>query len=108
LIKPFFSKYFELAFWVVSLTALALTDPIAQPHFALCPLKWLGFAWCPGCGLGHSISWLFHGNIEASFHAHWLGIPAVLVILHRIYSLGKRRLIFDKYFPVPEYHMPNN
>jgi len=88
LIKAFFFKYFELVFWTVALVSLALTDPTAEPHFALCPLKLLGFTWCPGCGLGHAISWLFHGNIKASVHAHWLGIPAVIVIVHRIYVLG--------------------
>lgn len=47
----------------------------------------MGIDWCPGCGLGHSISWLFHGNLNNSFHAHWLGFPAVAVILSRIYTL---------------------
>jgi len=100
LIRTFFFKYFELVFWVAALASLAVTDPTAQPHFALCPLKWLGLTWCPGCGLGHSISWLFHGNIEASVHAHWLGIPAVLIILHRIYALAKQRLIFNERFAI--------
>jgi hypothetical protein len=92
LIKSVFSKYFELIFWIAALISLALTNPGAQTHFTLCPLKLLGFTWCPGCGLGHAISFLFHGDIKSSFHAHWLGIPAVIVILHRIYVLAKERL----------------
>jgi len=107
LIKRFFFSYFELAFWMGALVSLAVANPTAQPHFALCPLKWMGFTWCPGCGLGHSISWLFHGNIKASIHAHWLGIPAVVVILHRIYVVSTQ-LISDKTFFIPEYGPPNN
>jgi hypothetical protein len=92
LIRSNFFKYFELVFWIAALIALAITNPNGQLHFTLCPLKLLGITWCPGCGLGHAISFLFHGDIRRSFHAHWLGIPALIVILHRIYFLGKRRL----------------
>jgi hypothetical protein len=92
LIKAAFSKYFELVFWITALISLALTDPINQAHFTLCPLKLLGIKWCPGCGLGHSISFLFHGDLKNSFHAHWLGVPAVIIILRRIYILGRIRL----------------
>jgi hypothetical protein len=91
LIRGIFSNYFELAFWTAALIALALTDPTNQTHFTLCPLALLGFKWCPGCGLGHAIAFLFHGDIRNSFHAHWLGIPAVGVILNRIYALGRMR-----------------
>jgi hypothetical protein len=92
LIRSFFLKYFELAFWAAALISLALTDPTNEAHFILCPLKLLGIKWCPGCGLGHSISFLFHGDLMQSFHAHWLGLPAVIIILHRIYVLGKMNL----------------
>jgi hypothetical protein len=92
LIKKLFDRYFELVFWVTGLICLAFTNPGSQSHFTLCPLKLLGFKWCPGCGLGHSISFLFHGNIKSSLHAHWLGIPALGIILYRIYVLAKLRL----------------
>ncbi|MCD8741466.1 DUF2752 domain-containing protein [Mucilaginibacter roseus] len=48
-----------------------------------------GIGWCPGCGLGHSISWLFRGNLNNSFQAHWLGIPALAIISWRIVILIK-------------------
>jgi hypothetical protein len=92
LIKAAFNKYFELCFWIVALVSLAIANPTNQSHFSLCPLKLLGITWCPGCGLGHAISFLFHGDIKSSFHAHWLGIPAVGAILYRIYVLGRMRL----------------
>jgi len=84
-------KYFELAFWVAALMALAFADPAGPAHFSLCPFKALGISWCPGCGLGHSISYLFHGDASNSFHAHWLGIPALVVIFYRIYTLTAQR-----------------
>jgi len=92
LIKAAFNKYFELAFWLSALLALAIADPTDQTHFSLCPLKMLGVTWCPGCGLGHSISFLFHGDIKKSLQAHWLGIPALAGILYRIYVLARLRL----------------
>ena len=101
MIKQLFNKYFELAFWIAALLALAIANPTDETHFTLCPLKLLGFKWCPGCGLGHSISFLFHGNIKGSLHAHWLGIPAVIIIMYRIYILGKDRLNPQNHF---EYH----
>jgi hypothetical protein len=92
LIKQLFNKYFELVFWVAALLSLAITNPTDETHFTLCPLKLLGFKWCPGCGLGHSVSFLLHGNLHGSLHSHWLGIPAVIIIFHRIYVLGRERL----------------
>ncbi|PAW92790.1 hypothetical protein CKK33_04490 [Mucilaginibacter sp. MD40] len=72
----------------MALVCLALTNPAAQGHFSLCPLKLLGIAWCPGCGLGHAISFLLHGDLKSSFQAHWLGLPVLLVLLYRIITLG--------------------
>ncbi|WP_439695221.1 DUF2752 domain-containing protein [Mucilaginibacter sp. AW1-7] len=89
MIKQLFRDYFELIFWITAMLCLAFTSPQATSHFTLCPLKLMGITWCPGCGLGHSIIYLFHGQISNSFHAHWLGIPAVLVIFHRIYVLAR-------------------
>lgn len=50
----------------------------------------MGISWCPGCGLGHSIAYLFRGDLRNSFHEHWLGVPAVFIILYRIYSLARQ------------------
>jgi hypothetical protein len=49
----------------------------------------MGITWCPGCGIGHAISWLIHGDLAKSFHAHWLGVPALILIIYRIYVLAK-------------------
>jgi len=62
-------------------------NPTTDVHYSFCFFKFLGIKFCPGCGLGHSISFLFHGDLQRSFSAHPLGIFAVAIILHRIYKL---------------------
>ena len=92
-------KYFELAAWVLALTSLALMDPGTNTHYSFCLFKFLGIKYCPGCGLGHSISFLFHGNFKASINAHPLGIFALIVIVTRIYKLSSLHIFphFKKY-----------
>ncbi|MCX6272939.1 MAG: DUF2752 domain-containing protein [Bacteroidetes bacterium] len=80
------SKYSELIFWSLGLFILAFSDP-CQTHGTFCLFKLAGFHYCPGCGLGHSISFLFRGDFWGSFHSHPLGIPALIFILLRIYRL---------------------
>lgn len=77
----------ELVFWILALVLLARADHHTH-HFSLCPLANLGVDWCPGCGLGRSISALFYGEIKESLNFHWFGIPALLVIVYRIFTLG--------------------
>ncbi|SFH10424.1 DUF2752 domain-containing protein [Pedobacter insulae] len=76
----------ELVFWITALVLLANANPHAH-HFSLCPLANLGVEWCPGCGLGRSISALFHGEFKESLNFHWFGIPALMVIIYRITKL---------------------
>ena len=76
----------ELVFWIIALVLLATANP-HEHHFSLCPLANLGVDWCPGCGLGRSISALFHGEIRESLNFHWFGLPALMVIFYRIVTL---------------------
>lgn len=86
---------FELLFWIGALIALGFSDP-TQTHFVLCPLRLMGITWCPGCGIGHAIAFLLHGEIKSSFHAHWQGVPALGILLYRIYTLlNKPRYTFN-------------
>jgi hypothetical protein len=80
----------ELSFWLGSLVFLGIT---ASPdsHFSLCFFKLCGIGWCPGCGIGHAIGFLLQGNFIASWESHWLGGPALLVIIHHIYRLAARK-----------------
>jgi Protein of unknown function (DUF2752) len=78
----------ELLLWISALVYLALIDPSLQ-HMSLCVFRFLGLTWCPGCGIGHAISYALHGDFAASVNAHFFGIPAVIILLHRIFVLAK-------------------
>ena len=83
----FYKRHFELIFWITALIATALVPLDTSPHYSFCLFKLAGIDFCPGCGIGHSISYLFHGNLSASFNSHPLGLFAVLVIICRISNL---------------------
>jgi hypothetical protein len=98
--KNLFSKIFSFVkaigfegfIWITALLYLAFFVNPFEIHFTICPLSNLGFEHCPGCGLGNSIALIFRGDIIQSFDAHILGIPALLIILHRIFSIIKFNL----------------
>lgn len=73
--------------WIAALIYLAFSVNPYETHFTICPLSNAGFEHCPGCGLGNSIALFFKGKIIDSFNTHILGIPALVIILRRIYSI---------------------
>ena len=77
----------EAALWIAGLAGLALSKPDADRHYTLCVFKRMGFRRCPGCGVGHSISYLFRGRVRDSFRSHPLGLFALVIILRRIATL---------------------
>jgi hypothetical protein len=79
--------HLEAWFWIAALITLAFTNPEKTGHASLCLAKNMDLGFCPGCGLGHSIAWLFKGKVLSSFHAHPFGIPAVIILIYRAYSL---------------------
>ena len=79
----------EAWMWLSALIFLGCITPSGDPHFSFCLFKNLGITFCPGCGLGHSISYLLHGELMQSIHAHPLGIVALPILLHRITVLFK-------------------
>jgi len=79
----------EAFIWMIGLVYLGLIPSSNSTHFTICPLANLGLEFCPGCGLGNSISYLFRGDIVASIHSHPLGIFAIIIIITRIISLIK-------------------
>ena len=74
----------EMLMWIGALGFLLLIDPYNQDHHSLCLFNNLGIEFCPGCGLGRSISLIFHGDLSGSLQMHPLGIPALVVILWRV------------------------
>ncbi|HEX8376901.1 MAG TPA: DUF2752 domain-containing protein [Pedobacter sp.] len=84
----------ELAAWITALIFLAFINP-QEHHFSLCPLENLSISWCPGCGLGRSVSCILRGEFSASFSYHWFGFPAVAILLSRIFTLSKNTVILS-------------
>lgn len=82
----------EAYLWTAGLLAMATMDPTGEHLVSLCPLDALGLSFCPGCGLGHAIAHLARGDFVASFQAHPLGGPAVLILLHHITRLVQRAM----------------
>jgi len=80
----------ELAFWLTALCLLAFADPGSSLHISLCPLSNLGWHWCPGCGFGRSLIAIFHGNMATSLEYHWFGVPGLVILFHRIFSLWQK------------------
>jgi hypothetical protein len=79
----------EAIIWISGLFALAFVDPSRTAHATICPIGYFGYDFCPGCGLGRSISWLFHGSLQNSVSLHPLGIVVLAVLVHRIFQLTK-------------------
>jgi hypothetical protein len=77
----------ELIFWIGALIGILFIDPYGPQHFTLCPLDNLGFTWCPGCGLGRSMSLLIKGDFQASWSMHPFAMFAFAVIVYRIIQL---------------------
>ena len=80
----------EAAIWAAALIVLALGNPNSESHFTI---FWPYYVWgikSPGFGLGHSISYLFRGDVISAIESHILGIPAVAIILWRVVTLEMR------------------
>lgn len=92
-----FRNYFEIAAFSLGLLLLALMDPEITSGPGLCLLENTGFAYCPGDGLGHSISYLFRGKFYSAMHSNILGPFAIVIIGGRIgYLIRKNIFNHDK------------
>jgi len=80
---------FEAAIWIGALLYLTFIHNPGETHFTICPIKNIGLDFCPGCGLGNSISYILHGDIFKSLLSHPLGLFALLVLILRIFHLIK-------------------
>lgn len=82
----------EALTWTIGLVTLAFLDPHVS-HHSICPLKNLGFDFCPGCGLGRSIAYLMDGELRMSFITHPLGAVVFVSLVFRIFELIKNHFI---------------
>ncbi len=81
----------EAIVWIAALILLATMSPVNE-HASLCPFNVFGLGFCPGCGLGHGIAFLFRGEFQASFIAHPLALPAVIILTLRIVHIFRTPL----------------
>ena len=81
----------EALAWTVGLLAIAVSNPASDRHFTLFWPQWVFGIQSPGYGLGHSIGYLFRGDLASSLDSHWLGIPAVVALSYRIMNLQVRK-----------------
>jgi hypothetical protein len=86
----------EAIAWLGGLSALALMSPDSTQHYSFCVFKNLGFNYCPGCGLGHSISYFLHGDLALSWQAHPLGAVATIILVSRAFSLLRMNFVRSK------------
>ncbi len=82
----YFMKHAESVFLIAALIWLFFMQP-NEPEVSLCFFRWLGIAWCPGCGIGHSIHYALHAQFETSVNHHILGIPAIVLMMYRVMQL---------------------
>ena len=82
---------FEALIWAVGLAIVAIGDPNSERHFTLFWPQWVFGIQSPGFGLGHSIGFLFRGDLQSSLNSHLLGAPVVAVLLWRIVTLQYRK-----------------
>lgn len=87
-------KHLELITWLGALAWLVVGVDYHQQAAGFCPLRAVGLEaltglkHCPGCGLGRSMAAALHGRFALSWHHHWFGIPAILIIGSRIVTLS--------------------
>ena len=92
LIRTYIHNHLEWMVFTIGLIALALMSPdTTEP--TLCLLDRFGIAWCPGDGLGHSISYTFRGDFISALEANFVGPFAVLILVLRIIYLIKKNVV---------------
>ncbi|MFD2532296.1 DUF2752 domain-containing protein [Gracilimonas halophila] len=85
----FIHQHLEWLVFSAGLLVLAFMDPeYAGTSFCLFDLAGIDF--CPGEGLGHSISYTFKGEIDSAMNAHFAGPIAILILSSRITYLWHR------------------
>lgn len=87
-----FRQYFEIVAFGAGLLALALMNPETANGPGFCLFERLGVPYCPGDGLGHSIAYLFRGEIYNALQANVLGPVTVIILTGRIAHLWRKNI----------------
>jgi hypothetical protein len=85
----FLKKHLEWIVFTTGLLMLAFMNP-ENAGTSLCLFEWVGFEFCLGEGLGHSISYAFKGKFTAALEAHIAGPFAILILSTRIGIIWQR------------------
>lgn len=85
-ITHIFKNYFEILAFTAGLLLLAFMNPHSNGP-TLCLFERMGFSFCPGAGLGHSIALLFRGEIHKSLETNFLGVFSIIILGVRIVQL---------------------
>jgi len=91
LTKSVLKNHLEWIVFAGGLCALAFMDPSVN-GVSLCLIEQAGIPFCPGDGLGHSISYTFRGDWGKALDAHFMGPAAVIILILRILYLWKNLL----------------
>jgi hypothetical protein len=79
----------------MALAALLIAAAFINPYTegtTFCLIERAGIDFCPGNGLGRSISLAYRGEFTDSFRMHPVGMAAVLIIMVRITSILRRNV----------------
>lgn len=85
--KRLFNKHFEWVALTLGLILMAAMNPYVDNGSSWCLLETIGFTYCPGDGLGHSIAYIVRGDYLRAVEANMVGPLAVLVISSRVLYL---------------------
>jgi hypothetical protein len=93
--KNLFFLHFEWLILAAGLFSVAMLNPLVASE-SFCIIYRAGLEFCPGCGLGRSVAFLFRGDFWSSMQMHPAGIPAVGIILGRIVTIFYRNYNIKK------------
>jgi len=83
-----FKPHIEWLAFFIGLVLMASLNPYETGE-TFCLFERIGISFCPGKGLGHSIAFLFRGELTQAIHANMLGPLAVIILSFRIMSIWK-------------------
>jgi len=90
--KHLVRHHFEWIAFSIGIIAMASINPYINSGATWCLFERIGFPFCPGHGLGHSIAFIFRGDFANAIQANIFGPFALVVLLGRIIYLIKRNI----------------
>lgn len=81
-------KHLEWVVFSMGLVLMGMMNPEVTGT-SLCLFDLLGFDFCPGDGLGHSIAYTFRGDLSSAINANIAGPAAVVILTFRVMYIWK-------------------